>query len=117
MQIKPSEKARETCPHPFVREHHETGTKALFSSAAYIQSFEGMSLEDSQALAMELYVYQTQEKFQYRHKWEKDMLVIWDNRSLLTQRLAASMATIDCTSGHHCGHPVVSGEKIALWGY
>ena len=83
MIIKPSEKARETCPHPFVREHHETGTKALFSSAAYIQSFEGMSLEDSQALAMELYVHQTQEKFQYRHQWEKDMLVIWDNRSLL----------------------------------
>ena len=83
MQIKPSEKARETCPHPLVREHRETGTKALYSSAAYIQSFEGMSLEDSQALAMELYVYQTQEKFQYRHRWEKDMLVIWDNRSLL----------------------------------
>jgi taurine dioxygenase len=42
-----------------------------------------MTLEESQALAMELYVHQTQEKFQYRHKWEKDMLVIWDNRSLL----------------------------------
>lgn len=83
MAIKPSEKARETCTHPFVREHHETGTKALFSSAAYIQSFEGMSLEDSRALAMELYVHQTQQKFQYRHQWEKDMLVIWDNRSLL----------------------------------
>ena len=83
MIIKPSEKARETCPPPFVREHPETGTKALFSSAAYIQSFEGMSLEDSQALAMELYAHQTQEKFQYRHQWEKDMLVIWDNRSLL----------------------------------
>jgi taurine dioxygenase len=83
MQIKPSEKARETCPHPLVRTHHETGTKALFSSAAYIQSFQDMSLEASQALAMELYAHQTQEKFQYRHKWEKDMLVIWDNRSLL----------------------------------
>lgn len=83
MQIKPSEKARETCAHPLVREHHETGTKALFSSAAYIQRFEGMSAEDSQALLMELYVHQTQEKFQYRHRWEKDMLVIWDNRSLL----------------------------------
>ena len=83
MQIKPSEKARETCPHPMVRTHHETGTKALFSSAAYIQSFQDMSLEASQALAMELYAHQTQEKFQYRHKWEKDMLVIWDNRSLL----------------------------------
>jgi taurine dioxygenase len=66
-----------------VRTHHETGTKALFSSAAYIQSFQDMSLEASQALAMELYAHQTQEKFQYRHKWEKDMLVIWDNRSLL----------------------------------
>ena len=76
MQIKPSEKARETCAHPLVREHHETGTKALFSSAAYIQRFEDMSAEDSQALLMELYVHQTQEKFQYRHRWEKDMLVI-----------------------------------------
>ena len=83
MQIKPSEKARETCAHPLVREHHETGTKALFSSAAYIQRFEDMSADDSQALLMELYVHQTQEKFQYRHRWEKDMLVIWDNRSLL----------------------------------
>ncbi len=83
MQIKPSEKARETCPHPMVRTHHETGNKALFSSAAYIQGFQDMSLEASQALAMELYAHQTQEKFQYRHKWEKDMLVIWDNRSLL----------------------------------
>ena len=83
MQIKPSEKARETCSHPLVRVHHETGTKALFSSAAYIQGFEGMSPEDAEALIMELYVYQTQEKFQYRHKWEKDMLVIWDKRSLL----------------------------------
>ena len=83
MQIRPSEKARETCSHPLVRVHHETGTKALFSSAAYIQGFEGMSPEDAEALIMELYVYQTQEKFQYRHKWEKDMLVIWDNRSLL----------------------------------
>ena len=83
MQIKPSEKARETCPHPLIREHHETGAKVLYSSAAYIQSFEGMSPADSQALAKELYVYQTQEKFQYRHQWEKDMLVIWDNRSVL----------------------------------
>ena len=83
MQIKPSEKARETCPHPLVRRHRETGRKALFSSAAYIQSFEGMALEDAQALLMELYQYQTQEKFLYRHQWQPNMLVMWDNRSLL----------------------------------
>lgn len=83
MKIKPSEKARDTCPHPFVRTHRETGKKALFSSAAYIQSFEGMALEDAQALLMELYQYQTQERFLYRHHWQPNMFVMWDNRSLL----------------------------------
>ena len=83
MVIKPSEKARETCEHPLVRTHHETGKKALFSSAAYIKGFNDYSTEEGNALLGELYMYQTQEHFIYRHKWEKDMLVMWDNRSLL----------------------------------
>ncbi len=83
MAIKPSEKARETCEHPLVRTHRETGKKALFSSAAYIQGFAGMEAEASGNLLMELYAYQTQEAFIYRHQWQPNMLVIWDNRSLL----------------------------------
>ena len=83
MAIKPSEKARETCEHPLVRTHRETGKKALFSSAAYIQGFAGMEAEASGNLLMELYAYQTQEAFIYRHRWQPNMLVIWDNRSLL----------------------------------
>lgn len=83
MAIKPSERARETCEHPLVRTHRETGKKALFSSAAYIQSFAGMDAEASGNLLMELYAYQSQEAFIYRHQWQPNMLVIWDNRSLL----------------------------------
>lgn len=83
MVIKPSEKARETCEHPLVRTHHETGKQALFSSVAYIKGFNGYSTEEGNTLLGELYMYQTQEQFVYRHKWEKDMLVMWDNRSLL----------------------------------
>lgn len=83
MAIKPSEKARETCEHPLVRTHRETGKKALFSSAAYIQGFTRMEAEASGNLLMELYAYQTQEAFIYRHQWQPNMLVIWDNRSLL----------------------------------
>ena len=83
MTIRPSESARETCSHPLVRTHRETGKKALFSSAAYIQSFAGMDLEGAQALLMELYQYQTQEQFLYRHQWQPNMLVMWDNRALL----------------------------------
>ena len=83
MRIRPSEKAREKQEHPLVKPHTETGEKALFSSLAYIQGFVGMDKEVSDPLLGELYLHQSKEEFVYRHKWEKDMLVIWDNRSVL----------------------------------
>ncbi|MEM1188976.1 MAG: TauD/TfdA family dioxygenase [Pseudomonadota bacterium] len=83
MNIIPSEKARETQEHPLVRTHRETGKKALFSSLAYIQSLKGMDKAESDTLLFDLYQHQSQEAFLYRHRWTKDMLVIWDNRSLL----------------------------------
>lgn len=83
MQILPSEKAREEHQHPLVRTHRETGEKALFSSAAYIKGFVGLSLEESESLLVELYLHQSQEAFVYRHQWSANMLVMWDNRSLL----------------------------------
>ena len=83
MKILPSEKAREKQEHPLVTTHRETGEKALFSSLAYIQGFVGMDREEAGALLVELYAHQSQEQFLYRHKWEKGMLVMWDNRSLL----------------------------------
>ncbi len=83
MKIIPSERAREKREHPFVRTHHETGKKALFSSAAYIQGFVGMEKADSDALLMEFYAHQSREEFVYSHPWQKNMLVMWDNRSLL----------------------------------
>jgi taurine dioxygenase len=83
MQILFSEKARERRNHPLVRTHHETGKRALYSSAAYIQGFVGLEKEESDALLAELYAHQTREEFVYSHRWQKDMLVMWDNRSLL----------------------------------
>lgn len=83
MKILPSEKAREKREHPFVRVHHETGKRALFSSAAYIQGYAGMPKEESDALLVEFYQHQTSEPFLYSHPWQKDMLVMWDNRSVL----------------------------------
>ena len=83
MKIIPSEKARDKREHPFVRTHHETGKRALFSSAAYIQGFTDMEKAESDALLIEFYGHQTDEAFIYSHKWSKDMLVMWDNRSLL----------------------------------
>lgn len=83
MQIIASERALETCEHPFVRTHRETGQKALFSSAAYIIGFADMPQEESDALLMEYYAHQSADELVYSHLWQKDMLVMWDNRSLL----------------------------------
>ena len=83
MKILPSERARDTHVHPLVRTHRENGSKALFSSAAYITEFVGMGREESEALLMRLYAHQTQPDFIYTHRWEADMVVMWDNRSLL----------------------------------
>ncbi len=83
MTIIPSEKAREKREHPLVITHRETGERALFSSLAYIQGFVGVDQEEAGALLVELYQHQSQDAFVYRHKWQKDMLVMWDNRSVL----------------------------------
>ncbi|HEY9092724.1 TauD/TfdA family dioxygenase [Parasphingorhabdus sp.] len=83
MAIRPDETARETQLHPLVREHPETGRPGLFSCMGYIIGFEGMAQEDALPLLQELYIWQSRDEFVYRHKWEPDMLVMWDNRSVL----------------------------------
>ncbi|MBT5686281.1 MAG: TauD/TfdA family dioxygenase, partial [Gammaproteobacteria bacterium] len=32
---------------------------------------------------MEVYSWQTRDEFVYRHHWQENMLVMWDNRSVL----------------------------------
>lgn len=83
MKIIPSERALEKREHPFVRTHRETGQKALYSSAAYIQGFAGLPKEESDKLLATFYSAQTDEALIYSHPWQKNMLVMWDNRSLL----------------------------------
>lgn len=83
MDIRPSETARATQAHPFIRNHPETGRPGLFSCLGYIIGFEGMADAEALPLLVELYHWQGQEQFQYRHKWQPNMLVMWDNRSVL----------------------------------
>ena len=83
MNIIYSEEARKTQQHPFVRTHHETGKKALFSSPSYIRAFADIDKEESDELLREFYGYQTDPDIIYSHKWSVNMLVMWDNRSLL----------------------------------
>ena len=83
MKIVFSERAREVRPHPFILRHPESGADTLLGCIGYICGVEGMSDNEALELLMELYEWQTREEFQYTHTWEPNMLVLWDNRSVL----------------------------------
>lgn len=83
MDIRSSDEAMATQLHPVIREHPETGEEGLFGCAGYIIGFDGMDEDESTALLTELYRWQTRPEFQYRHKWQPNMLLMWDNRSCL----------------------------------
>lgn len=83
MDIRPSDEARETQLHPLIRKHPETGEEGLFSCLGYIVGIEGMDEGEALSLLREVYQYQGNESAIYKHKWQKNMLIMWDNRSVL----------------------------------
>jgi taurine dioxygenase len=83
MDIRPSADAEATQRHLLIQPHPETGEPALFSTFGYIIGIEGMSDEEAHPLLIQLYHWQGQEAFQYRHRWRKGDLLMWDNRSVL----------------------------------
>lgn len=83
MNIVVSERARETQTHPLIRPHTETGKPAIYSTRGYIKGFVELDDKESQQLLAELYEYQSSPQFVYRHRWQSNMLVMWDNRSVL----------------------------------
>ena len=83
MDILPSKKAKETQLHPLVKTHAETMKKCLFINPVYTVAIDNYSEEESFLLLSSLYEHMTQEKYVYRHKWSKDMLLMWDNRTVV----------------------------------
>ena len=83
MRIVTSESARDRHPHPLVRPHPETGRLGLFSCLGYIVGIEGIDDDEAGEILREVYEWQTRDEFVYRHRWEPQMLVMWDNRSVL----------------------------------
>jgi taurine dioxygenase len=71
--------------HPIVRLHPENGRKALYLNPLRIDSIVGMPDDEAIALVNELMEHASQPQYEYRHKWRRGDMVIWDNRSLMHQ--------------------------------
>jgi taurine dioxygenase len=67
---------------PIVRTHPDSGRQALFISPRFTIGIEGMDDSEAQPLLDELFAVMEDKRFHYRHKWQDDDLVMWDNRCL-----------------------------------
>ena len=67
---------------PLVRTHPGSKRKLLFVGA-HATHIIGMHVGEGRLLLAELLEHATQRQFVYRHTWQVNDLVIWDNRSVL----------------------------------
>lgn len=66
--------------HRLVKVHPETGRKLLYFDQNKILKIEGLPEDESEAIITELTAFMQDPPAQYRHKWRKGDIVIWDNR-------------------------------------
>jgi alpha-ketoglutarate-dependent taurine dioxygenase len=70
---------------PMVRIHPVTKRKSLYVSPIYNDEVEGMSARESRKLIEELGEFAGRPQFVYRHRWETDDVLMWDNRCTMHQ--------------------------------
>lgn len=81
---KLTEKQQQTHPdvvHPVVRRHPKTGRKILYVSPGYVMRINELEQADSDDLLEELFEHALNPAYQYRHKWQVNMLLGIDNRA------------------------------------
>ena len=83
MKIKSSKSANKQHLHPVIREHKDTNRKSLFVNPVYTVGIEGMTDMEAYTFLSEIFEHMTQDKYIYRHQWDADMLIMWDNRSVM----------------------------------
>ena len=73
--------------HPVVRIHPVSGRKVLFVNPGFTSRFVEMTEEESLPLLEFLFQHATQPAFVYRHRWQVNDVVFWDNRCTIHQAI------------------------------
>ena len=78
-RIEETKKLIPPVAQPIVRIHPETGKKALYIGEK-VKSFVGMTEDESKPLIDYLCRHASKPQFVYRHQWQANELLFWDNR-------------------------------------
>lgn len=68
--------------HPVVTVHPDTGKKVLFVNPQFTLHIHGMAEDESRTILEMLFKKTLIHEYQYRHHWQPNMVVFWDNRSV-----------------------------------
>ena len=79
-RLEDSERGRAPALHPLVQTHPETGRKTLYFNDGQIVGIPGMEKADSDALIEDLAQRTASADGDYRHRWQRGDVVLWDNR-------------------------------------
>ena len=81
--LDPADQQRPPAEHALVNIHPETGRRSLYVNPIHVLDVVGLPKEEGDALLDELFTYMLQPDCEYRHRWRKGDVVIWDNRCSL----------------------------------
>lgn len=83
MDIRADVSAEAVQLHPLLSPHPDTGEERIFGAVGYVIGIDGIPDDEALQILMELVAHQGAKEFVYEHPWQANMLVMWDNRSVL----------------------------------
>jgi taurine dioxygenase len=104
--------------HPVVRVHPVTGRKTIFVNPQFTLRIKDMEENESRWLLDRLFSVTNTLEYQYRHRWEPDTVVFWDNRLVNHAAVhdyypARRLMERVTMSGDRPVGPIDSGERLS----
>ena len=106
--------------HPVVSEHPVSGRKTIFVNPQFTIQIKDMEETESRILLNQLFDLAKVPEYQYRHHWENNTLVFWDNRSTqhyaihdyYPKRRYMERVTLAGSSGPVAAFPPADADKV-----
>nr|WP_163503901.1 TauD/TfdA family dioxygenase [Halomonas socia] len=74
--------------HPVFLTHPITRKKVLYANPGYTIKIDGMDLAESDEILEFLFKHQLQKKYRYKHEWNENDVLMWDNFGTLHNAVA-----------------------------
>ena len=97
--------------HPMVASTRRRGARHCSSTPTTPGTSSALSDDESERLLFRLFGHATRLEFTYRHRWQRDDLVLWDNRSVMHYAIGGLRRTEGHAPHRRQGRPTEIGPS------